>query len=189
MEQRYGKDISSPSSFTRSSHAASGTVPTTLDLGLPARGFGFALADYKVNRREFRPVETLKTSSAAGIPNFRGVIHDRPVFDPSGPIEGDSSSLVLTEKGIRPLIPDEWKKLKGVPSSWKLRPRHVEQLIADPGLHVWSVVGQVVQELIQDAPGPGILLSNLPREGLTTWGDPNAPEDDGKVSWRPPDLI
>jgi len=174
--------------FKEGTPATSGTVPTTLDLGLPPRGFGFALSDYKVHPKQFKPLKYLQAASEKAVPNFRGSVRGAPVFDPTGPVDGDPSSLIVTERGIRRLSVDEWKKLKGLPSSWTIPARHLDLLVADPGLHIWSVLGQVLQDLLQPGTRTSTLLTRLPREGIQTWGDPTATPDNGAVHWSPPDL-
>jgi hypothetical protein len=105
------------------------------------------------------------------LPNYVGHIGRKHVYEAEGPLESMEDILVRTKRGLREVTTEEWGKLKGYPPSWDTTMKDRRQIIQDPSLHFWSVMG--------DAFSPTLIHPESEME-------PND-EDDG-ISIGPPPL-
>lgn len=97
-----------------------------------------------------RVLEEILGDECAGQPDtVRGRI-----YDPEGPMPMDPSAYVRDpERGVRPILSDEFARALGVPGTWKVpdgQPGLPRILQAATGLHIWRALeSTVVDNLIQ----------------------------------------
>jgi hypothetical protein len=63
------------------------------------------------------------------------------VYEANVPRESIDDIFILTERGVREATAEEWRKLKGYPSSWGTTAKDRRRIIPEPSLHFWSVLG------------------------------------------------
>jgi hypothetical protein len=107
---------------------------------LPPRSASFALMDYKLPARAFIQKSIQKGRNPL-FPNDVGHIGRKPVHEANGPLESMDDILIRTDRGMREVTTEEWGKLKGYPSSWCTTMKDRRQIILEPSLHFWSVLG------------------------------------------------
>jgi hypothetical protein len=63
------------------------------------------------------------------------------MYESDGPLEYMDDILIRTERGVREVTTKERGNLKGYPSSWGTTLKDRRQIIQEPILHFWSVLG------------------------------------------------
>ncbi|MGH7974407.1 MAG: hypothetical protein ACREBR_02680, partial [bacterium] len=77
---------------------------------------------------------------------------------------------------------EEWLRLKGVPSTWAVPMRLQKQVLKRPGVHVWSVLGSLVQHIVSSVSEVSqILEGQVAQRRKVLKASP-------VWEWRPPDL-
>jgi hypothetical protein len=80
-------------------------------------------------------------------PNHLGHVRQQPVVDPGGPVLLDPNVRVRLPTGLRQLDPEEWVKIKGLPTAWKSRNKTLRGVVESPGAHEWGALGNFVSRL------------------------------------------
>jgi hypothetical protein len=108
-----------------------------------------------------------------------------PVFSPDGSLPDSVGALILTDGGVRRLLPEELTKAKGTPTDWVLQglsPRAINHMTS---LHLWAAVAASLDDSMSRLPlcdsTPAIPLEEEP-----IW---MASDDEGPDwLWTAPDL-
>lgn len=98
--------------------------------------------------------------------NHVGTFQGRRIFGIKGPIAPHPHSLIQTAKGIREVQPEEWLKLKGLPTSWVPNAATLESILSRPGAHSWAALGDTVLLSQQSTDGAPAFLESPPTPDL-----------------------
>lgn len=115
--------------------------------GLPARSSENCLMPTGIPSQSWVKPAQAQWITAPDFPrrsNHVGTLGGRRVYEVAGPIASDATSLIRTTKGVRAVQPQEWLKLKGLPTSWDPTEDTLRSILARPGTHGWAAIGDAL---------------------------------------------
>ncbi len=172
-------------------------LPAHLGADPGPRSCANALCFTGIGRHAWAPRDKLQRQNHPRFTNYKGRLNGQPVFNTSGPAHCSNESLIQTEKGCRKVLTEEWFRLKGVPSSWAPLARCRAAVMQRPGVHVWSVLGEVMGQCFQGksmditCPPPRSPLRAPPPAAKARVGEPDDDAEEADTlawKWTPPDL-
>jgi hypothetical protein len=93
---------------------------------------------------------------------------------------------VCTERGVREVKTEEWEKLKGCYLYWGTMAKYRRQIIQEPSLNFWSVLGDALTPALIHAENPKLeqneeddtIYTNIPPlSHITPWEDHSSDEE------------
>jgi hypothetical protein len=134
--------------------------PTTLEPfgndGLPVRGFSNCLLPVNVPRecwKRHSDGPTRPSGTDAIRENQVGWVGQHPLMNTDGPILLNPLVWIQTPKGIRRLAPQEWLKIKGLPTTWEMSTSLLRDIVEMPGVPEWNAVGDHFLRLTHGSKG------------------------------------
>jgi hypothetical protein len=130
----------------------------------------------------------LNSTIPPGAPsNVVGQTQGRLVLDPGGPMTACVESYVQTERGIRSVQPEEWLKMKGLPTTWTPKSKEtLTGIVEAAGVHEWATIGDFILPAIHRH----VAVSMTPHLHNRRAGPPmtSGPEPIDSWNWTAPDL-